>query len=159
MLGIPISQLTPSTDLLPSDQLPIARVGGLTEETRRIPGTAITTNAQNVGSGTGVFFQKNSTTLQFYTLSCLNSEININIVNNTIVLSIPQTVKTVNIGDGTTTTYPIVNAVSKNVNDYRVDMDGVSQEPGVSFTLSGTNIVFTSPPLSGTRIVMLYRAN
>jgi hypothetical protein len=158
MLGIPISQLTPTTDLQPSDQIPIAR-GGLTEATRRIPGQALATVAQNIGSGTGLYAQKSFTTLQFYTLSCLNSEININIVNNTMVLSIPPTIKAVNIGDGGTTTYSVVNAVSKNVNDFRIDLDGVSQEPGTSFTLSGTNIVFASPPLSGTRIVMLYKAN
>jgi hypothetical protein len=158
MLGIPISQLTPTTDLQPSDQIPLAR-GGLSNATRRMPGTAIVSTASNIGTGTGVFAQKNLTTLQFYSLSCLTNDININLVNNTIVLSLPQNIKTVNIGDSITTTYSVANAATSNVNDFRIDLDGVSQEPGESFTLSGTNIVFTSPPLSGTRIVMIYKAN
>jgi len=158
MLGIPISQLTPTTDLQPSDQIPLAR-GGLANATRRMPGTAITSTALNIGAGTGIFAQKNLTTLQFYTLSCLSSDIKINLINNTIVLSLPQTVKTVNTGNGTTTVYPVTGAITTNINDFYINIDGVFQEPSISFILSGTNIVFTTPPPSGTRIVMLYKTN
>lgn len=155
MLGISISELTPSTDLFPSDQIPIAR-SSLTA-TRRIPGTALATTAQNLGTGTGIFAQKSSTTLQFYSLSCISSDIKINLVGNTIVLSIPSTIKTVAYGDNTTSSFTLTNPITSNINDFRVDLDGVLQEPDTDFTLSGSNLIFTSPPPSATKIVIIYK--
>lgn len=156
MLGIPISQLTPSTDLFPSDQIPISR--GSLIATRRIPGTALVTTAQNIGAGTQLFAQKNLTTLEFYTLSGLSSDVKVNIVNNsTVVLSLPTTIKTVVYGDNTTTTFPLSSPITTNINDFRVDLDGVLQEPSIDFTLSGSNIVFSTPPPSATKIVVIYK--
>lgn len=64
-------------------------------------------------------------------------------------------VKTTHTGNGTLTTFAINEAGSSSPNNYRVDLDGVLQEPGVNYSISGTNIVFAVAPPAGTKIVIV----
>jgi hypothetical protein len=66
-----------------------------------------------------------------------------------------RAVKTVQTGDGIETTFAVNGAVSTNSANYRVDLDGVLQEPGTNYNIVGTNIVFTIAPPVGTKIVII----
>ena len=159
MAGIKISQLaTPlaGTAIANTDVFPVAR--GV--ETFKLPANQIVTGGFNLGNGIGMFkgiSTNASTTLQFYSLTGTDENISFNIVNNTLVFntSAQNPIKFTYYGNGTTTTYAIAGNLSKNVNNYRVDIDGVLQEPGVDYTLAGSNIQFSvAPPLSGKIVVV-----
>jgi hypothetical protein len=64
--------------------------------------------------------------------------------------------KSVFFGDGTTFLYQLTGANSSNTNNYRIDIDGVLQEPGEDYVFSSGNIIFTpTPPPSGSKIVVI----
>lgn len=159
-VSVKISQLLDGGNILSQDQIPIARGN----ETFKIPANQIVTNAQNVGSGPGQFFVNKVTatgavaasSLQFRSLSGENG-LEVVTRGNTLVISAlgQNPVKTKIIGNGTTRTFALNSAASINVNNYRVDIDGVLQEPDVDYTISGSNIIFTTaPPLSGKVVVL-----
>lgn len=156
-ISVKISQLTPGGSIQPQDEIPIAR-GGV--ETFKIPASQIVTNGANIGPGPGqVFLGTNivdSTSLQFRTLSGAE---NINVTNqgNVIVITAPgqSPTKTSIIGNGSTSTFVVNGAVSINSNNYRVDIDGVLQEPGTDYSISGTNIVFTTPPPPSSKVTVI----
>lgn len=66
-----------------------------------------------------------------------------------------QAVKTVYTGNGVQDTFVVNGAISTNSNNYRVDLDGVLQEPGTNYNISGTNLVFNSIPPAGVKIVIV----
>ena len=58
-------------------------------------------------------------------------------------------------GNGVLTAFNVLKwAVSQN--SLLVVYGGVIQEPGVSYTVSGTTITFTSAPASGTTLYIIY---
>lgn len=68
--------------------------------------------------------------------------------------------KTVYTANGLQTTYSVENTISLNASNYRVDLNGVLQEPTTDYfvianTASSVNIVFTTPPANGTKIVIV----
>lgn len=55
-------------------------------------------------------------------------------------------------------TLTAITSASSNANNYRIDLNGVLQEPGVDYTISGTTtktVNFTSPPPNGVKIVVV----
>jgi hypothetical protein len=68
------------------------------------------------------------------------------------------------IGNNTSTNFTMTNAVA-NATDVMVFIGGVYQQPGVNYTISGPEIVFTSPPPapdlpnSPNKIVIIYNFN
>ncbi len=64
-------------------------------------------------------------------------------------------IKTVHTGNGTQTSFAVNGAVSTNSANYRVDFDGVLQEPGTNYNIVGTNIVFVTAPPVGVKIVII----
>jgi len=66
--------------------------------------------------------------------------------------------KTVHAGTGVLARFSVEDAVSLNANNYRVDIDGVLQEPGADYIIDPgppIEIVFTSSPPAGTKIVIV----
>lgn len=64
--------------------------------------------------------------------------------------------KTVIVADGVSTLFAVQGAASTNAANYRVDMDGVLQEPDTDYTIdSNGNISFTSVPPTGAKIVII----
>jgi hypothetical protein len=156
-ISVKISQLLPGGAIQSQDEIPIAR-GGL--ETFKIGANQIVTNGINVGLGPGqIFLGRNivdSTSLQFRTLSGTDT-INVSNQGNTVVISAPgqSPTKTSITGNGTTSTFPIIGANSINPNNYRVDIDGVLQEPSTNYNIVGTNIIFTTPPPAGGKVTVI----
>lgn len=63
-------------------------------------------------------------------------------------------------GDGSQTSFNMTGFnLSNNAISYRVDINGVVQEPNTDFTLSGSNLIFAAAPLSGTKIVIITAEN
>jgi len=59
-------------------------------------------------------------------------------------------------GDGTTRQFLLNAGTSTNAASYRVDIDGVLQEPTVDYTIPSTPyILFTVPPYAGAKIVVI----
>lgn len=59
-------------------------------------------------------------------------------------------------GNASTTAFSIpLSAFTNNPANYRVEINGVTQEPVTDYFLSGSNIVFTSAPLSGEKVVIV----
>lgn len=56
-------------------------------------------------------------------------------------------------GNGTTTIYTI-GSTPVSINNVFVTLNGVSQTPGVDFTISGSDLTFTTTPISGDSIVI-----
>ena len=55
-------------------------------------------------------------------------------------------------------TLTAITSASSNANNYRIDLNGVLQEPSVDYTISGTTtktVDFTSPPPNGVKIVVV----
>jgi hypothetical protein len=158
MAGIRISQL--ATEAINSgDFFPIARG---TSQTYKAAANQIVTAGQNspTGSGVGVFDSTstgNTRTLIFRTLSGTDENLSITQVGSTIVIntSAQNPVKFKYQGNGTTTAFTVGGNLPKNINNYRVDIDGVLQEPGADYNLVGSNIVFTdAPPLSSKVVIV-----
>ena len=61
---------------------------------------------------------------------------------------------TVSGSPNTTTVYAMDLNASQN--SLLVVYGGVIQEPGVAYTVTGTNITFTSAPLTGTSLYIIY---
>ena len=58
-------------------------------------------------------------------------------------------------GSPNTTTVYAMN-LNASQNSLLVVYGGVIQEPGIAYTASGTNITFTSAPLTGTSLYIIY---
>jgi hypothetical protein len=157
--GIKIIQLSPVTSITDNDNIPLTR-GGL--ETYRIPASIFVTTGFNIGGAPGQFFAAKTgntpTTLQFRTLSATGETLSVNTVGNTVVVSASGSnpVKRSHTGDGTTTAWPLAPTFnSVNAANYRVDIDGVLQEAFIDYFISNNNLVFVTPPLSSSKIVIV----
>lgn len=64
-------------------------------------------------------------------------------------------VKTLVTGDGVTTQYVIDSAASPHAENYRVDIDGVLQEPDTDYGIDNGKIVFTTAPPDGAKVVII----
>jgi hypothetical protein len=156
-VSVKISQLLPGGSIQSTDELPISRAG---LETFKIAASQIVTTASNVGAGTGQMFLNKLTTgsgnLQFRSLSGADGLAVANSGNTLVISASGQNpVKTSITGNGTTTTFAVNEANSINANNYRVDIDGVLQEPLTDYTISGSNIVFSTPPPAGGKVTVV----
>ncbi len=160
MASIKISQLPVGGSINLNDEFPVSR-GGL--ETYRILANRIVTAGGNVGSGAGIYQASDttsgSTTLRFRSLSGVGEGIQVSQAANTVNISISgqNPSKNVFTGTGSRVSFALTNASSRNVNNYRVDIDGVLQEPGQTsdYYLSGSNLIFTSAPPLSSKVVVL----
>jgi hypothetical protein len=157
-MSIKISQLLETVNVGVNDSIPIARGS---QETFRTPARQFVTTANNIGVGPGQFFSLKTgtipTALQFRTLSATGENLAIETVGDTVVISssAQNPVKTSFIANGATRIWPLVGFNSINAANYRVDFDGVLQEPFIDYNLSANNIAFTiAPPLS-TKVVIV----
>lgn len=156
-ISVKISQLEDGVGVSSVDQLPVAR-GSIS--TVRIPASQFVVGGTNVGVGPGQLFSGTSsgagTTMQFRTLSGVDG-LAIGTSGNTLVISASgqNPVKTSITGNGTTTTFAINGASSINPNNYRVDIDGVLQEPINDYTIVGSNIVFNPAPPAGSKVTVV----
>jgi hypothetical protein len=155
-ISVKISQLI-SRDVVDSaDQIPVARG----TETYRIPANQFVIGGQNIGSGPGqIYFDSvtdNGRSLRFRSLSGVDGVV-IGTSGDTLVVSASgqNPVKTSLTGNGTTTTFAINGANSINANNYRVDIDGVLQEPLSDYTINGSNIVFNPAPPNGSKVTVV----
>ncbi len=81
-------------------------------------------------------------------------------VNLAIAGSAPTFSKVSATGDGSTTTFSgFFGSAPENVNNVFVYIDNVYQEPTENYTVSGTNITFTSAPHSAARIFAITGAD
>jgi hypothetical protein len=149
--GKKISQLENGGSIEQQDYLPVARGS---DETYKIAAKQFVVNAITQGLGMPIVIGKQDgagQTLLFRSLSGVDGISIVNIGNTTVVSGSGQNpIKTSIIGNNINTTYAINGAQSINANNYRVDIDGVLQEPLTDYNIVGSNIVFTSaPPLSG----------
>jgi hypothetical protein len=156
-VSVKISQLLPGGSIQSQDELPISRAG---LETFKLAASQIVTTASNVGVGTGQMFLNKLTTgsgnLQFRSLSGADGLAVANSGNTLVISASGQNpVKTSITGNGTTTTFAVNEANSINANNYRVDIDGVLQEPLTDYTISGSNIVFSTPPPLGGKVTIV----
>jgi len=60
-------------------------------------------------------------------------------------------------GDDSTTAFTLANSTTTNA--IFVVINGVTQEPGTDYTVSGTTLTFTTAPKTGDKIVVRYVAN
>lgn len=160
MASVKISQLPVGGSINTNDEFPVSR-GGL--ETYRILANQLVTAGGNVGSAAGVYQTSDtttgSTTLRFRSLSGVGEGIQVVQDTNTVNISISgqNPSKNVFTGTGSQVNFALTNASSRNVNNYRVDIDGVLQEPGqtADYYLDSSNLVFTTPPPSGSKVVVV----
>jgi hypothetical protein len=81
-------------------------------------------------------------------------------VNFAIAGDAPTFTKETATGDGSTTTFTsFFGSAPENVNNVFVYIDNVFQEPTENYTVSGTNITFTSAPHSAARIFAITGAD
>jgi len=81
-------------------------------------------------------------------------------VNLAIAGSAPTFTKETATGDGSSTTFSgFFSTAPENVNNVFVYIDNVFQEPTENYTVSGTNITFTSAPHSAARIFAITGAD
>lgn len=157
--GIKISQLIDGGNTTSSDLLPIARG----TETLKILANQFVVDGQNVATGAQLLIGKQTDAggiLQFRTLSGMDGISIVNVGNTTVVSGSGQnSTKTVFTGTGSQVNFPfpLTNTSSRNVNNYRVDIDGVLQEPGqtADYFLNGSNLTFTSAPPLSSKIVVI----
>lgn len=165
MAGIRISQLDDGGGINATDYFPVARGGSGSGVTFKIAASKIVTQGTPIGNGIPVYKQVNPTggvgggsaSLEFYSLSGTDEAIAVNLAGNTIVISASaqNPLKYKYTGDGTTKNFAVGGNLSKNVNNYRVDIDGVLQEPGADYSLAGSNVSFTdAPPLSSKVVIV-----
>jgi len=123
------------------------------------PGDGINT-AAIFGSPAGNYTSVNGrNALEFRTLSA-GTGISINASNNVITLSSRgagiQPIYTRIQGDGRTTTFGLQGGTSLSAAAYRVDIDGVLQEPTVDYTVpAAAQIQFTVAPYDGAKVVVV----
>lgn len=155
-ISVKISQLNEGGSITSADYIPAAR--GI--DTVKINAQQFVVNGSNIGVGPGQLFSGTSsgagTTMQFRTLSGADG-ITVDTSGNTLVVSASgqNPVKTSLTGNGTTTTFAINGASSINANNYRVDIDGVLQEPLTDYTINGSNIVFNPAPPNGSKVTVV----
>lgn len=161
MAGIKISQLLEVEEVEPGDYLPIAR-GGL--ETYKTPATQFVKSGQNVGSGVGQFYSGVSLdeppSLLFRTLSASGEGLTISNIGNTVVINALGQTPTVtrHTGNGTTRVFVVNGANSRLATNYRVDLDGILQEPDNDYRfLPATNQIefIKSAPPANSKIVIV----
>lgn len=161
MASVKISQLLPGGNINSADEIPVSR-GGL--ETYKILANQIVTAGGNVGNGSANIFKTSdttigSTTLRFRSLSAVGEGIRITQSADTVNISISgqNPSKNVFTGNGTQTAFTLTDTSSRNANNYRVDIDGVLQEPGLTadYYLNGADLVFTSAPPLSSKIVVV----
>lgn len=156
-ISVKISQLDDGGSVASTDQIPVAR-GSIS--TFKIPANQFVINGSNVGVGTGqLFFDRSTgagTTLQFRSLSGADG-LSVSNQGSTLVISASgqNPVKTSITGNGTTRTFAIGGTTSVNPNNYRVDIDGVLQEPTADYSIVGSNIVFVDPPPNGGKVTVV----
>ena len=158
--GKKISQLAPGGSIEQQDYLPVARGS---DETYKIAAKQFVVNAITQGSGIPIVIGKEDgagQTLLFRSLSGVDGISIVNVGNTTVVSGSGQNpIKTVFTGTGSQVNFPftLTNTSSRNVNNYRVDIDGVLQEPGqtADYYLSGSNLTFTSAPPLSSKIVVV----
>ena len=81
-------------------------------------------------------------------------------VNFAIAGAAPTFTKETTTGDGSTTTFTgFFSSAPESANNVFVYIDNVYQEPTENYTVSGTNITFTSAPHSGARIFAITGAD
>lgn len=153
--SVKISQLLDGGNIQGQDQVPVARG----TETYRIRANQLITDGVSVGNGTPVYGGKTtgeSTRIQIRSLSGTDGITVVNQGNTLVVTASGQNpVKTKFFGNGTTKNFAVTQANSVNANNYRIDIDGVLQEPGEDYTIEGTNVKFTTaPPLSSKVVVV-----
>jgi microcystin-dependent protein len=156
MAGIKISQLISGGSVASPDEIPVARGN----ETYKIALKQFVTTGENFGDGTGqVYYGKSETStssLNFRTLK--GSEgISVENIGSTVVISASGQNPTKNkfIGNGITKTFALDNANSINANNYRVDIDGVLQEPNEDYFISGNTLAFTDAPGLSSKVVVV----
>ena len=112
------------------------------------------TTAQRPSGATGII-RFNSQTGQYE--GCQDGS---TFVNLAIAGSAPTFTKETATGDGSTTTFSgFFSSAPENVNNVFVYIDNVYQEPTENYTVSGTNITFTSAPHSAARIFAITGAD
>jgi hypothetical protein len=144
MAGVKISDLDLVTQLQETDFIPLAR-GNTTNkiEGRRF---ASTTALQQLSSNVSNLVNS----------SALSSAVITQIQNLSAQIGGTVTpVKLAFTGTGSQTSFNLGATYSTNPANYRVDIDGLLQEPGVDYTISGNNIQFTTAPGSGDKIVVI----
>ena len=63
-------------------------------------------------------------------------------------------------GNGSQLSFPLVGTdLSVDAVSYRVDINGVIQEPNADYSIVGSNLVFSSAPPAGTKIVVVTAEN
>ena len=158
--GIKISQLVDGSTINSADYFPVARG---TSDTFKLAAKQLVTGGASLSGGGGDIFAGtnvgSSTTLQFRTLSGVGEGVSIQTVGNTVnvsVSSITTPQKTTFTGNGTQTVYgPIVGSNSTNPTNYRIDLDGVLQEPTTDYTVTPPYVTFTSAPPLNSKIVVV----
>lgn len=158
--GIKISQLVDAGSITQQDYLPVARGS---DETYKIAAKQFVVNAITQGSGIPIVISKQDgagQTLLFRSLSGVDGISIVNRGDTTVVSGSGQNpIKTVFTGTGSQVNFPftLTNTSSRNVNNYRVDIDGVLQEPGqtADYYLNGPNLTFTSAPPLSSKIVVI----
>jgi hypothetical protein len=157
-MSIKISQLLETSSVGNNDFFPVARGG---EETFRIPARQFVTNAINIGLGPGQLFSLKTsttpTTLRFRTLSATGENLSISTVGETVVFNTSgqNPIKTTFVAGTSTTSWPLIGFNSINAANYRVDFDGVLQEPFTDYNISSGNIIFTAAPPLSTKVVIV----
>lgn len=155
-ISVKISQLNDGGNISSQDYIPAAR--GV--DTVKIPAQQIVVNASNIGVGSGQVFSGLATgagsSLLFRTLSGVDGVVVSN-QGNTLVISASgqNPVRTAITGNGTTRTFAVGGTTSINPNNFRVDIDGVLQEPTADYSIVGTNIVFVDPPPNGSKVTVI----
>ena len=125
-------------------------VGGSTDALR-VP---VGTTAQRPTAATGII-RYNSTTGKYE-----GSTDGSTFVNFAIAGAAPTFTKETATGDGSTTTFTgFFSSAPESVNNVFVYIDNVFQEPTENYTVSGTNITFTSAPHSAARIFAITGAD
>lgn len=159
-LNVKISQLLPAPGgVQGQDEFPISRAG---QETFKLNASQFVVNGINIGQGESVFFNRvtgNGASLQFRRITGIDG-IRVGTSQDAQSLVISASAqnfeKTTLIGDGATRIFNINGAFSTNPNTYRVDIDGVLQEPGVNYTIDNNRrLNFIAPPPVGCKIVVL----
>jgi hypothetical protein len=161
MAGIKISQLLEVEEVEPGDYFPVAR-GGL--ETYKTPATQFVKSGTNIGAGTGQLYagvsEDEPPSILFRTLSASGEGMTISNVGNTVVInSVSQTPSvTRRTGDGTTRLFSVIGATSKVSTNYRVDVDGVLQEPESDYRVNPTTLQIEflkqAPPINSKIVIV-----
>lgn len=159
-LNVKISQLLPAPGGVQSqDEFPVSRAG---VETYKLNASQFVINGTSIGTGESIFFNRatgNGATLQFRRLTGIDGvRVATSEDAQTLVISASAQnfQKTTLTGDGITRVFTVNGGFSTNPNTYRVDIDGVLQEPGTNYNIdSNKRLEFITAPPTGSKIVVL----